>query len=46
MILEQKVVKILREEMPNLFRYIQWDGMYNRAAEKIVKEIKEEIVKW
>ena len=45
MILENKVADILREDMPNLFSRIQWDGMYNKSAEKIVKMIKEELVK-
>ena len=45
MILENKVVDILRKDMPNLFSKIQWDGMYNESAKKIVKMIKEELVK-
>ena len=46
MILENKVADILREDMPNLFSKIRWDGMYDESAKKIVKMIKEELVKW
>ena len=45
MTLEQKVVKILQEDMPPLFSRIRWDGMYDESAEKIVKMIKEELIK-
>ena len=45
MILEEKVTKILKEEMPNLERVVKWDGMYDSIARKIVKEIKEEMVR-
>mgnify|MGYP003140389203 CR=1 FL=1 len=41
MILEQKVADILKEDMPNLFDKIQWDGMYDETAKRIVKTIKE-----
>ena len=44
MILENKVADILREDMPNLFSKIRWDGMYNKSAKKIVKSIKEALV--
>ena len=43
MILENKVVKILQEDMPDLFRQIQWDGMYDKTAELIVQAIKNEL---
>ena len=46
MILENKVADILREDMPNVFGKIRWDGMYDESAKKIVKMIKEELVKW
>ena len=45
MILENKVVEILKKEMPVLFGKVRWDGMYDRTAKKIVKTIKEELVK-
>ena len=45
MILENKVADILREDMPNLFSRIRWDGMYDKSAKKIVKMIKEELTK-
>jgi len=45
MILEQKVVKILQEDMPDLFNKIRWDGMYDESAKRIVKKIKDELVK-
>ena len=40
-----KVVEILKKEMPVLFSRIRWDGMYNDTAHKIVKAIKKEITK-
>ena len=43
MILENKVIDILKEEMPKLERHIQWDGMYNHIADKIVKTIRDSI---
>jgi len=46
MILENKVVEILQEDMPVLFSRIRWDGMYDETAKKIVKMIKEELVKY
>ena len=42
--LENKVVKILQKDMPKLFSQIQWDGMYDESAKKIVKMIKEKLV--
>jgi len=45
MILENKVIKILHEDMPDLFSKIRWDGMYDESAKRIVKMIKEELVK-
>ena len=45
MILENKVVEILQEEITGLSRMIKWDGMYEKTAKRIVKMIKEEIVK-
>tara|TARA_Y100001938_G_scaffold140047_1_gene207732 strand:- start:201 stop:338 length:138 start_codon:yes stop_codon:yes gene_type:complete len=45
MIIEEKVVKILKHELSNLERFVKWDGMYDNIATKIVKEVKKEIVK-
>ena len=45
MILEEKVTKILKKDMPKLNNVVQWDGMYDSIANKIVKEIKEEIAR-
>ncbi len=44
MILENKVIDILKEEMPKLDKNIKWDGMYDGIAKRIVKSIKEAIV--
>ena len=46
MILEQIVIDILKEEMPKIEKNVKWDGMYNNIATKVVKSIKEEIVKY
>ena len=46
MILEQIVIDILKEDMPKLARVIEWDGMYDETSKKIVKMIKEELVKY
>ncbi len=46
MILENKVIEILHEEIPKIERNIKWDGMYDNIAKKIVKVIKEELVKY
>ena len=43
MILENKVIEILHEEMPKIEKHIKWDGMYNTIAKRIVKSIKESI---
>jgi len=45
MILENKVVEILKEDMTNLSRIVKWDGMYDKISKRIVKMIKEELVK-
>jgi len=45
MILEQIVKDILREEYDRIKTMIPFDGMYDRMADRIVKEIKEEIVR-
>ena len=45
MILEQKVKEILQTDMPELFSEIQWNGMFDKTATKIVKAIKEELVR-
>ena len=46
MILEQIVIDILKEEMPKIEKNGKWDGMYDNIATKVVKSIKEEIVKY
>ncbi len=46
MILEQKVIDILKEELLKTERNIKWDGMYDGMASKIVKMIKEELVNY
>tara|TARA_B100000073_G_scaffold317490_1_gene294889 strand:- start:301 stop:441 length:141 start_codon:yes stop_codon:yes gene_type:complete len=45
-ILEQIVIDILKEEMPKIEKHVKWDGMYDNIATKVVKSIKEEIVKY
>ena len=45
MILEQIVKDILEEEYSRMKTMIPFDGMYDRMAERIVKEIKKEIVR-
>jgi len=45
MILENKVVEKLQEEITILSHIIKWDGMYDKTAKRIVKMIKEELVK-
>ena len=44
MILEEKVVEILREDIPKAEKHIKWNGMYDKTAKRIVKMIKEELV--
>jgi AAA+ ATPase superfamily predicted ATPase len=45
-ILEQIVIDILKEEIPKIEKNVKWDGMYDNIATKVVKSIKEEIVKY
>jgi|TARA_B100001093_G_scaffold390211_1_gene376509 hypothetical protein len=45
MILEQIVKDILKEEYDRIKTMIPYDGMYDRMAERIVKEVKNEIVR-
>ena len=45
MILEQIVKDILKEEYDRIKTMIPFDGMYDRMAERIVKEVKNEIVR-
>ena len=45
MILEEKVTKILKKEMSKLNNVVKWDGMYDSVAKRIVKKVKEEIVR-
>ena len=44
MILEEKIVKILHEEIPKIEQHIKWDGMYDNIAKRIVKIIKDEVL--
>ena len=44
MILEQIVKDILEEEYDRIKTMIPFDGMYDRMAERIVKEIKQALV--
>ncbi len=46
MILEKIVIDILKEEMPKIDKNVKWDGMYDKIATKVVKSIKEEMVKY
>ena len=45
MILEQIVKDILKEEYSRMKTQVEWDGMFDRMAERIVKEVKNEIVR-
>lgn len=45
MILEEKVTEVMREMLPKISRNVKWDGMYDNIAKRIVKVIKEELVK-
>ena len=45
MILEQIIKDILKEEYDRIKTMIPYDGMYDRMAERIVKEVKNEIVR-
>ena len=45
MILEQIVKDILKEEYSRIKTQVAWDGMFDEAASRILKEIKEEIVR-
>ena len=44
MILEQIVKDILKEEYDRIKTMIPFDGMYDRMAERIVKDIKQALV--
>ena len=44
MILEQIVKDILKEEYNRIKTMIPFDGMYDRMAERIVKDIKQALV--
>ena len=44
MILEQIVKNILEEEYDRIKTMIPFDGMYDRMAERIVKDIKQALV--
>ena len=46
MILEQIVKDILKEEYDRIKTMIPYDGMFDKAAERIVKEVKDEIVSY
>ena len=45
MILEQLVKDIIMEEYNKVKKEVPWDGMFDKIAERIVKEIREEIVR-
>ncbi len=45
MILEQLVKDIITEEHNKVKKEVPWDGMFDKIARRIVKEIKEEIVR-
>jgi len=45
MILEQIVKDILKEEYNRIKKIIPYNGMFDSMAKRIVKEIKEEIVR-
>ena len=45
MVLVQIVKDILKEEYSRIKTQVAWDGMFDETAKKIVKKIKEEIVK-
>jgi AAA+ ATPase superfamily predicted ATPase len=44
MILEQIVKDILKEEYSTMKKQVEWDGMFDEAADRIVKEIRKAIV--
>ena len=44
MILEQIVKDILKEEYVEMKKQVEWDGMFDGAADRIVKEIKQAMV--
>ena len=44
MILEQIVKDILKEEYSTMRKQVEWDGMFDEAADRIVKEIRKAIV--
>jgi hypothetical protein len=46
MVLEQIVIDILKKELPRYKRVVKWNGIYDKAAKKIVKAIKEAIVEY
>ena len=44
MILEQIVKDILKEEYSQMRKQVEWDGMFDKAASRIVKEVKQAMV--
>ena len=44
MILEQLVKDIITEEHNKVKKEVPWDGMFDEAADRIVKEIRKAIV--
>ena len=44
MTLEEKIIKILQEEIPPLFTGVRWDNMYDEIAKRIVKIAKDEVL--
>ena len=44
MVLEQIVKDILKEEYSQIRKQVEWDGMFDKIADRIVKEIKQAMV--
>ena len=44
MVLEQIVKDILKEEYSKMRKQVEWDGMFDKAADRIVKEVKQAMV--
>jgi len=44
MILEQLVKDIITEEYNRVKKEVPWDGMFDKIAKRIVKEIKQAMV--
>jgi len=46
MIIERIVKDILKEEYDRIKTQVAWDGMFDETAKRIVKEVKEEMVRY